>query len=108
MPLKSFIEVESKSHFPLENLPFGIFKPRDGLARVGVALGEFVVDLSVLEEKKLVDLNKDRRFFSHDSLNAFFGLGRPSWRRVRERLQHLLAAETSTLRDDAGLREHVF
>ncbi len=50
MALKSFVDIPSDSHFPLENLPFGVFKPHDGPARVGVALGQHVVDLSVLEE----------------------------------------------------------
>src|SRR6266446_4741669 len=39
MALKSFIDVARDSHFPLENLPFGVFKPREGPARIGVALG---------------------------------------------------------------------
>ena len=35
-PLRSFIEIAPDSHFPLENLPFGIFKPNEGAARAGV------------------------------------------------------------------------
>jgi fumarylacetoacetase len=108
MPLKSFIDVAPDSHFSLENLPFGIFKPRDGKARVGVALGEYVVDLSVLEEKGHFDLAQDRHLFSKDSLNAFLALGRPPWRKAREVLQDLLAADTPTLRDDSNFRERVF
>ncbi|HCP92162.1 MAG TPA: fumarylacetoacetase [Spartobacteria bacterium] len=116
MPLKSFIDVASDSRFPLENLPFGVFKPRNGAPRVGVAIGEYVVDLSVLEEKGLLDLppgtaaatTQDRHLFAQDSLNAFLTLGRPAWRKAREVLQNLLAANTPTLRDDAKLRERVF
>jgi fumarylacetoacetase len=48
--LQSFVKLAPDSHFPLENLPFGVFKPRDGPARIGVALGEYVVDLAELEE----------------------------------------------------------
>jgi fumarylacetoacetase len=108
MPLKSFIEVDSNSHFPLENLPFGIFKPREGAARAGVALGEFVIDLSVLEEKGHFDGLPNREIFAQDSLNTFLGLGRPTWRSVREKLQHLLSSDAPALRDDASLRERVF
>jgi fumarylacetoacetase len=108
MALKSFVEIPRDSHFPLENLPFGIFKPRDGAARVGVAIGEYVLDLAVLEEKGLLNSGSDQRLFSQPSLNSFLALGRPVWRKVRETLQNLLAAETSTLRDDANLRERVF
>ena len=51
MPLKSFIEVPPDSDFPIQNLPYGIFRPRDGAARAGVAIGELILDLSVLEER---------------------------------------------------------
>jgi fumarylacetoacetase len=108
MPLKSFIDIPRDSHFPLENLPFGVFKPCDGKARIGVALGEYVVDLSVLEEKGHFDFLPGGQLFAQDSLNNFLGLGRPVWRKVRERLQHLLASDTPVLRDDADLRERVF
>ena len=107
MALRSFIEIASDSHFPLENLPFGVFKPRDGSARIGVALGDHVVDLSVLEEAGHFKGLADRQLFAHDSLNEFLALGRPAWRKVREILQKLLSAETTTLRDDKKLRERV-
>jgi fumarylacetoacetase len=108
MALKSFIDVPRDSHFPLENLPFGIFKPREGAARAGVALGEHVVDLSILEEAGQFRDLPNRELFSKDSLNEFLALGRPAWRKVREILQKLLSAETATLRDDKKLRERVF
>jgi fumarylacetoacetase len=108
MALKSFIDVPPDSHFPIENLPFGVFKPRDSAARVGVAIGERIVDLSVLEEKGHFDFAQDRQLFLQDSLNPFLALGRPAWRRTREVLQHLLSAEIPTLRDNAALRERVF
>jgi len=118
MALKSFIDVPSDSHFPLENLPFGVFKPRDGSARIGVALGEYVVDLSALEQaghfRDLLATGRvrptdgpNRQLFARDSLNEFLTLGRPAWRKVRETLQNLLSTETATLRDDAKLRERV-
>src|SRR6266487_187326 len=100
MPLKSFIEVVRDSHFPIQNLPFGIFKPLQGPARVGVAIGDLVLDLSILEELghlRSTEL-QDRRVFAENSLNAFLALGRPAWRKTREVLQRLLAANTSTLR----------
>jgi fumarylacetoacetase len=108
--LKSFIEVAPESHFPIQNLPYGIFKPAQGAARVGVAIGEFVLDLSVLEELGHFESSEfqNRRVFSEGALNAFLALGRPAWRKAREVLQHLLAAETATLRDDAALRGRVF
>lgn len=108
--LKSFIEVEPDSHFPIQNLPFGIFKPAQGAARVGVAIGDFVLDLSVLEELghfRSAEF-KHGALFSEDSLNAFLALGRTAWRAARQAIQNLLDAGTATLRDDAALRARAF
>ena len=110
MPLKSFIEVGPDSHFPLENLPFGIFQPKHGKPRVGAAIGDLIVDLSALEELGYFRSSEfqNQKVFSADSLNSFLVLGRPAWRKTREILQYLLSVETPTLRDDARLREKVF
>ena len=109
-PLRSFIDVPVDSHFPIENLPFGVFQPKGGNARVGVAIGDLIVDLSVLEELGHFRSPEfqEQKVFSEDSLNRFLALGRPAWRKTREILQRLLSAETPTLRDDARLREKVF
>ena len=77
MPLKSFIEVSPDSHFPLENLPFGVFEPNRGKPRVGVAVGDLIVDLSALEELGQFRSPEfhNQRVFSEDSLNSFLALG---------------------------------
>jgi len=109
-PLRSFIDVPADSYFPIQNLPFGVFQPKGGRPRVGVAIGDLVLDLSVLEELGHFRSPefRDQKVFSEDSLNKFLALGRPAWRKTREILQHLLSTETPTLRDDARLREKVF
>ena len=51
---KSFIEVHSESHFPIQNLPYGVFSTEHNQApRIGVAIGDYVLDLSVLEKEGL-------------------------------------------------------
>jgi fumarylacetoacetase len=109
-PLRSFIDVAPDSHFPIQNLPYGIFRPNDGAPRAGVAIGEYVLDLALLEENgffRALNLGP-KPVFGSDSLNAFLALGRPAWRKTREVLQHLLAADTATLRDDRNFRERAF
>lgn len=109
-PSRSFIEVSPASHFPLQNLPYGIFRPGDGRARAGVAIGDLILDLATLEQAgyfRALNFGPEP-IFGRDSLNAFLALGRPAWRKTREILQHLLAAETATLRDDEALRARVF
>jgi fumarylacetoacetase len=110
MPRGSFIKIAKDSHFPIQNLPFGVFQPKQAKPRVGVAIGDLILDLSVLEELGHFRSSEfhDRHMFSQDSLNAFLALGRPAWRKAREITQHLLSVETPTLRDDAKLRSRVF
>jgi fumarylacetoacetase len=108
--LPSFIEIAPESHFSLQNLPYGIFRPNDEPARAGVAIGDLVLDLAALEEAGFFHpLNfGERVIFARDSLNAFLALGRPVWRGTREILQRLLRADTATLRDDKALRARAF
>ena len=109
-PLRSFFEVSPDTHFSIQNLPFGIFQPKQGDSRVGVAIGNLILDLSILEELGHFRSPEfqGRQVFSGDSLNSFLALGRPAWRRTREIVQHLLSTETPTLRDDRRLREKTF
>jgi len=110
MALRSFVEVLPDSDFPIQNLPFGVFQPKEDKPRVGVAIGDRVVDLSALEELGHFQSPEfqGRKVFSEESLNSFLALGRPAWRKTREVLQHLLAADAPILRDDPVIRARVF
>jgi fumarylacetoacetase len=107
-PLQSWLPIPADSHFPLQNLPYGVFRPAAGKEpRVGVAIGQFVLDLSVLEERGLLAAapQSGRRIFNRPALNEFMALGPAAWRQVRARVTELLRQDTATLRDDAPLRE---
>ena len=104
--MRSFLEVSSESHFPIQNLPYGVFRPKTGGdARVGVAIGESVLDLSVLESRGLLDLpGVAGGVFCRPSLNTFMSLGRESWTTARARITQLLREDEPTLCDDDALR----
>jgi fumarylacetoacetase len=107
VPKRSFIDVSPDSHFPIRNLPYGVFRPKaGGPARVGVAIGDWVLDLAVLSAAGLLEtlLLAGRSYFDRPALNAFMAAGRATWREARAAIQDLLAADTATLRDDADLR----
>lgn len=60
MALKSFVEVKSDSHFSIHNLPYGVFKHAGGAiattsSRPGVAIGDYVLDLSEIHSAGLFD-----------------------------------------------------
>ncbi|GMU57437.1 MAG: fumarylacetoacetase [Candidatus Xenobia bacterium] len=79
----SWFEIPAESDFTLSNLPYGVFRPSGESPRLGVALGDRVLDLTRL------DLPGD--FFAEPSLNRFMAAGRESWKAVRQRLKELLA-----------------
>ena len=57
--LRSFINVDPTSDFPIQNLPYGVFSAKDGLApRVGVAIGDYVLDLWELEQDSRLDVGE--------------------------------------------------
>ncbi|WP_135550197.1 fumarylacetoacetase [Paenibacillus cymbidii] len=106
--LRSFIEVAPDSHFPIQNLPYGVFRPRTGggQPKIGVAIGNYVLDLAVLEEAGYLKSTEAApiRIWSEPSLNAFMALGRTVWKAAREEIQSLLANDNPKLRDNAELR----
>ncbi|MFD4931687.1 fumarylacetoacetase [Peribacillus butanolivorans] len=106
----SFIETTPESHFPIQNLPYGIFQFKDKGPRAGTAIGEYVLDLSVIDDAGLLKGTgaEEKNVFSTSSLNLFMELGRPAWTSVRKKLQYLLDANTPDLRDDEELRLKAF
>jgi fumarylacetoacetase len=105
--LRSFIDVDPTSDFPIQNLPYGVFSAKDGLApRVGVAIGDYVLDLWQLQQDCRFDLADDG-VFSASSLNAFMALGPKVWSKTRARISELLRHDHPELRDNDELRKRV-
>ncbi len=103
--LRSFIPVDPASDFPIQNLPYGVFSTSASPApRVGVAIGDFVLDLAVLESEGLIDLAPAFDVFAQGSLNAFMALGPKMWSRTRARISELLRHDNPQLRDHKMLR----
>ncbi|HAC14821.1 MAG TPA: fumarylacetoacetase [Bacteroidetes bacterium] len=104
--MKSFIPVAPDSHFPIQNLPYGVFRTTKRSVRIGVAIGDFILDLREAEEHGLFrDIEGlPEGVFREHYLNSFMRCGRAVWSAVRGRLQAILGEESVELRDDEGLR----
>ncbi len=91
--MTSFLDIPAGSGFGLQNLPYGVFSPPGETPRVGVRVGESVLDLSALERHGLLAAAGGGRqpVFGQPALNAFMALGPDSWSAVRGRLQDLLS-----------------
>jgi len=105
--LRSFVEVARDSHFPIQNLPYGVFSTTaDPAPRAGAAIGDCIIDLAVLEDAGMLAVApKGRRVFDHATLNDFIALGQATWSRTRARLSELLRHDNPELRDNGPLRQ---
>ncbi len=104
--LKSWVEVDENSDFPIQNLPYGVFKT-DYLEPVaGTAIGEYIIDLVYLNEHGYLDgLGLPLGIFNQKYLNDFISLGKPVTNAVRARLSQLLLHDNPQLRENKKDRE---
>lgn len=100
---KSWVAVAPQSDFPIQNLPFGIFRTTDRAPVAGVAIGDYVVDLAHLQDHAFFDaIELPNNIFHQKYLNDFLSLGRKKIRAVRETISNLLKTENHVLRDHAS------
>ena len=108
--LRSWVPVPQDSHFPIQNLPYGVFRrPDSPAAHIGVAIGNLILDLRVSEAMALLTRlpRQVQAALRRDTLNDFMALGRSAWTATRNSVSRLLSAEEPSLRDDASLRDLV-
>ena len=107
--MSSWVTISEASHFSLQNLPYGVFSTaEDSQPRLGVAVGELVLDLSKISHLFTGPLMKEHQAVlrSHN-LNQLMGLSHLHWAETRQTLTGLLTSTSSTsslLRDDPELR----
>ncbi|GAA5021236.1 fumarylacetoacetase [Marivirga lumbricoides] len=104
--LKSWVEVPEHSDFPIQNLPYGIFSTKEKSPRAGVAIGDFILDLTEIQSVQLLnDLGLPERIFDQPVLNGFMELGKEVTVPVRERISELLQHSNTELQGNDQLRE---
>lgn len=104
--LKSWIETDENSDFPIQNIPFGIYCPKGGGdLHVATAIGDYVLDLAHLDDAGLFSDTaiEGTEVFHEPTLNAFMSMGRKAWKDTRKRISELLSKGNSTLQDDKKL-----
>ncbi|HET7352299.1 MAG TPA: fumarylacetoacetase [Marmoricola sp.] len=80
----TWVEGAAGSAYDLDNLPYGVFSTASRTPRVGVRIGDFVLDAAAA----LYD-----EWLAQPTLNAFLGRGRDVWSATRRRLVDLLGDE---------------
>jgi fumarylacetoacetase len=88
--LKSWCDSGQGSDFPIQNLPLGIFSVGERRRRAGVAIGDYVLDLSAIAD--LLD-EEWREDLAQPVLNGWLARGPEAQSALRARLQELLSDE---------------
>jgi fumarylacetoacetase len=101
--LRSFIDVSPTSDFPIQNLPYGVFSARGLAPRIGVAIGDDILDLWELEQDGRLKVEPGT--FAVPTLNAFMHQDPKVWSQTRARISELLRADHPELRDNDELRK---
>lgn len=104
--LKTWIEVNSDSDFPIQNIPFGVFKTKlGGDARCASRIGNCVIDLSELATLGYFDdLKFDTSVFFEERLNSFMALGKSVTNAVRLRIAEVFSVDNEDLQHNANNR----
>ena len=101
--MKSWLKVSSKSDFSIYNLPFGIFSTNKKNKRIGVAIGDHVIDLLACNSLDLFkDLNIESHVFKNIFLNNFIELGKEITSKVREIIQSELTNDNSLIKHNSN------
>ncbi len=94
--MESWVPVTAESDFPIENLPYGIFKTASQ-AHIGIAIGDMIFDVHAASEAGLLRDTVSLDVLRSDSLNPLLTQGRDTWSKLRARLQTLLQADAKEM-----------
>lgn len=102
----NWLDVSPDHECSIRNLPYGICRTKTGTIFAATRLGDWVIDLSILEREGMFGDSPDRAsVFDTLTLNKFMSQGPSRWADIRARLTALLTGADPRLRDDRALRE---
>jgi fumarylacetoacetase len=105
--LEAWLPVPAGSDFPIQNLPFGVFSTNGRLPRIGVAIGDNVLDLYELAQAGYVDDCCEPELLQASLLNPLLAAGRVLWTALRQRVSWLLRSDGDPRLRDANVDRFV-
>ncbi|WP_432476443.1 fumarylacetoacetase [Nocardioides sp. GXQ0305] len=87
----TWVEEAAGSLFDVDNLPYGVFSRAGEEPRVGVRVGDLVLDVAPVAAAEMLDVH---HVFQEPSLNPLMAEGRQVWGSLRTWLTGLLTDET--------------
>jgi len=96
--ITSWLPIKKGHDFSIHNLPFGIFSTPTKSKRIGVAVGDQVLDVFAAKKAGLfVEHALPHELFNHGYLNDFIALGKATTRAIRLEIQQELYNPNSVL-----------
>src|SRR5215213_9354046 len=111
--LRSWVESanDPSTDFPIQNLPFGVFRHSGSneLARVGVAIGDQILDVAACQENGLLssDVAQSAMRCAEPALNALMEMGASARRQLRRALSELLRTDSPVATRSSSLTTRV-
>jgi len=102
--MKSWVDIPKNSDFSIYNIPFGIFSIKNSKKRVGVAIGDMIVDLKASYDLGVFnEITLDHHVFENEYLNDFIALGKSITKKIRLIIQSELCSDSSVLKESNAL-----
>ena len=102
--MEAWVDIPKNSDFSIYNIPFGIFSTKNLKKRVGIAIGEMILDLKLSSELGVFDhLTFDFNVFENLYLNNFISLGKSITNDVRLTIQKELSDSSSVLKNNSNV-----
>ena len=102
--MQTWIKIDKNSDFSIYNLPFGVYSTESKNKRIGIAIGDMVLNLEGINKLGVFNgLNISSNVFVSNYLNDFISLGKKTTIKVREIVQKELCNTSSVLRNDNSI-----
>ena len=99
--MNCWINIGKDSDFSIHNLPFGIFSVDNSEKKIGIAIGDLIIDLSQLSALGLFKtIDFDYQVLKSNYLNDFISLGKEITVELRDLIQKELCNEKSILKNN--------
>ena len=106
---KSWIKYEPNSDFPIQNIPFGVFKTHNNEFHIATIIGKTIISLKNLEKEGYfneIELNKNT--FQEKNLNQFLKQKKPIWRAVRNKIANIFDLENKNYESNIKSKNILF
>ena len=102
--MQTWIKIDKNSDFSIYNLPFGVYSTESKNKKIGIAIGDMVLNLEGINKLGVFDdLNIGSNVFVSNYLNDFISLGKKTTVKVREIVQKELCDASSVLRNNNSI-----